>query len=914
MIMPLLSIKLCAPQTLPGLLPRRRLTDKLDAGLQRTLTLVSAPPGFGKTTLLSGWINEREGDLRAGWLSLDHEDNDPARFLSYLITAMQAFHDELGEVALSMLRAPQPPPLEMVLSSLVNELADLYAISPYAQISTAEGSSRCPFVLVLDDCQLIEAPSIHKALAFLIEHIPPHVHLVLSTRSDPPIPLARLRARGLLNELRQADLRFSSEEVAAFLDQAMGLALSDSEVEALEMRTEGWIAGLQLAAVALQGTLPLQRPEAAKNLIKDFDSSHRYVIDYLAEEVLSQQPDEIGEFLRQTAVLDQLSAPLCDAVTGREDSLRLLQHLERSNLFLVPLDHRREWYRYHRLFADFLRSRDDAPPQGPLHRRAALWYEAHGYPAEAVKHLMASGDVEEMGRLVVLAAGDLLQAGQLSTVLGWLDALPEQVVRTRFELSIYKGLGSFLMGEVESAASYAESAQAVVPSDVSRPSLAWLVGLRAYLARILEGNPQKSKALTREALALIESGDLFFRGMLLINLAELEHEDGDLDTAIKTLHKVIQLGWETGIHLATIGAVGNLVLLLNMQGKRRAAVGWCREAIAEHIDRQGRPMPAAGIGYLGLGMMYFEANELERAQRYLHRGFELAQPLAIIGVVRLAKIWLAKLQWARGEGEEALLTMRQALRAEVQFGPLAFTQLMAAVQADLHLGQGNLATAAAWAETADLSDPTLPDYWGWQEHLVYARVLLAQNRLIEAENLLAIIGRAARQNGRHGPLIAVQVLRARVAQALGQADDALSFLEGALQLAAPEGYRRVFLDGDRAMAELLGQVRRHLSDVAEIDFVESLLGAFPQQTPEPQQTSPRALSEAPRWRLPIEPLTERELEILRLIAAGRSNPEIADVLYLSVNTVKWHAKNLYAKLDVGSRVEVVARAQELGLL
>jgi LuxR family maltose regulon positive regulatory protein len=879
---PLLKTKLYIPPVRPELVSRPRLIEQLDAGLYpgRVLTLVAAPAGFGKTTLVSAWVRGCAPHTRAAWLSLDREDDNPVRFWAYLIAACQTVHGDLGREALQVLQVPQLVHARSLLLSLINDIAALPE----------------RFILVLDDYHLVSAAEIQDGLEFLLDHLPAQVRIVIMTRADPPFPLARLRVRGQLTEVREADLRFTPAESAAFLNRAMGLALSESKVEALEARTEGWIAGLQLAA------LSLQQRAGSMDLIESFDGSHRYVIDYLAQEVLGQQSDDVRDFLCQTSVLDRLTASLCDAVTGREDSEAILAHLDLANLFLIPLDDRRAWYRYHTLFADFLRWQNTEDERVSLHRRAARWHEERGLLSEAIQHALAAGDVPLAGRLIDLAAQDALDAGQFGTVQSWLDALPDAFVRADSALAALRGWLLLPTG-IDAAASYIDSAWESLPADAPPVSRARVLGLRALLVR-LSGDAGESIALSERALDLIGNAAPFARRMILLNLVETYHQTGDLDAALRVSHEIIRLVPEGQVWMAAISAVGELVLLLNAQGRLREAIVLGEQALARYVCGQGNPAPIVSVIHLCLGLLYYETDELARARQYVCEGLSLGQALQMHGFIRLGRIWLARVQWAMGETEAAWGTLHEAYRFEQQ-GPaeLSLLALCQATEIDFHLDRGDVDAATRLVGTAGLPTAAIPDHVMDNVRLAEARVRLAQGRLAEARDLLDAFERAAIEARHHKSLIRAYILRASVARAAGHPDGVRQDLEKALRLAAPEGYRRAFIESGDAIYEMLHRVR----SLAPA-FVDDLLGSFARSSAPPQAPE---RSSAP---LLYEPLSDRQLQVLRLVAKGLSNREIAETLFVTVGTVKKHLNNVFQKLDAQSRTQAVARARESNLL
>ncbi len=623
----LLTTKLYLPPPRPNAVLRPRLTEQLERGLNLgcKLILVSASAGFGKTALVSEWLrlrargNEGPPLCASAWLSLDEADNDPTRFFTYLVAALQQLDKAIGQ---GLRLTPQLPPVESLVTVLVNDLALLSG----------------PAVLVLDDYHLIRTPLIHDTLELLLSHQPPHLHLVITTREDPPLPLSRWRVRGHLVEIRQDELRFTPDEVSAFMRHTMGLPLQPTAIAALEARTEGWVAGLQLAAISMQG----RDERSLAEFIEAFSGSHRYVIDYLVEEVIQQQPDDIRRFLRETAILGRLSGPLCDAVLsrgageqrgrGEKDSpphLRtsaplpgsgqaILERLEQSNLFLIPLDDERRWYRYHHLFAEFLRTELDTVQQARLHRRAVCWFEANGLFAEAIQHALAAGDVVEAGRLIALAAPEALRRGELATLTGWLQALPDEFVQANYELTIFKAWLLWLTGQGALAEDTIHSASAVMPKDAPRRIRGRLVSLLALLALGHQGD--EGLQLAQEALSLIDEDDVFFRSITLLVIGEVRNYAGDSVGAAQVFEEILQLGQKLSDPFLMIGGAMNLAQQWNWQGKRRQSVALCHQIIDEWDDSNGRPFPLIGLVYYTLAEMEYYAHNLDLAQQYLDKG------------------------------------------------------------------------------------------------------------------------------------------------------------------------------------------------------------------------------------------------------------------------------------------------------
>jgi LuxR family maltose regulon positive regulatory protein len=896
-INPLLATKLHMPRPQMQLVQRAHLVERLQQGMQCTLTLVSAPAGFGKTTLLTQWF--AVNGLPAAWLSLEPEDNDPTRFLSYLIAALQTLDAQIGTTALAMLRTPQPPLPEAVLAVLISEV-------------TSRGAA--DFALVLEDYHVITDENIQRSMTFLLEHLPPLMHLVLATRADPPLPLARLRAQGQLTEIRTADLRFGGTETRSFLQGVMGLDLPLEAIDTLERSTEGWIAGLQLAGLSLQGRADVSAFMAA------FSGSHRFVLDYLSEEVLARQPTSVQQFLLHTCILERLSGPLCDAVRELEGSQAMLEALERANLFVVPLDDERRWYRYHHLFAGVLRRHllQLEPTLSPaLHRRASAWYEQNALPVEAVQHALAIPDVELAARLIEQIALPLAFQGQIHMVLSWLEALPETLIRTRPRLCVYYAVLLTFTNQLEAAKELLPEVERGIqemPAEQAQPIMGWVLSTRAAIAA-LSGNIEPAVSLAHQALELLPETD---RGGALVTTIRAYLVSGDV-TPTSEREVAAAVAWiRASSHLlATEISICLLAHLYVLQGGVRKAVA----TYAQVVQVVPRPevlqtMYSSLFYYFGLGDLLREWNDLEAAERHLSQGMTLVKGMLTLEpfVAILGYTALARLEQARGNAYEALATLDAMARLAEQrhFPPHQITQV-AAVRAQLELTQGNVAAAISWTESCGLSteDEELP-YPREAEYLTLVRVRIAQARTDPAspflQDVLHLLDRLlgdAQAKARMGSALEILVLRALAQEVQGDQTSALSTLERALVLAEPEGYIRLFVDEGEPMLTLLHLAYRR--GIAP-DYVATLLSAFGEQHAlvlPPLSPHPASL---------LEPLTEREREVLRLLLEGASNREIARRLIVSVNTVKRHVYNLCGKLGVQSRAQAIARARELNLV
>ena len=879
----LLTTKLYIPLPRPNLISRPRLIERLDEGLclGRRLTLIAAPAGFGKTTLLSEWVagcGRPEPVVRFAWVSLDRGDNDPARFWAYFIAALQGVQTGIGEATLAMLQSPKPLPAEAFLTDLINEIT---------------AASLKPFALVLDDYHLIKAQPIHNALTFLLDHLPPNLHLVIATRADPPLPLARLRARDQLTELCATDLRFSSSEAAEFLNQVMGLGLTGEDVATLETRTEGWIAGLQMAALSMRGRKDVTA------FIRTFSGSHRFILDYLAEEVLDRQPSDIQEFLLKTCILERMTTPLCDAVLSLStsaDSQRILEYLEHDNLFVVPLDDERRWYRYHRLFADLLRQRlqREKPELVPeMHRRAGEWYEQNGLIAEAGRHALAAGDFERAARLIERAGWEMLMRGACLTLLGWIDAFPDSFVRSRPRLGVIRAWCLAVTGQIDRA----ESCLSNVDVQQMQGKAA---AVRAYAASV-RGNARHGIAFAQQALEQLPEDNLLLRGFLTLNLGIAYSSSGEPEAASRALNQAIELSRVADQIDLTLAATATLGHVQDNQAMLRQAVETHRRVLDLARDLDGQPAPVVGMAYLGIAEVLYEWNDLDGALCHVTKGLKLLELGHFVTYLLFGHSLRARVCLARRVLDGAQTAIQQAERLAQDDDFAYMMAVLGGLRARLSLAQGDAAAAARWAQTHRWTDEAEIDRACEAEQMAVAWVLVAQDRAGEAMHLLARLLEAAQTAGRIENTIKILTLQALAFQAQHNLDGALSSLEQALLFAEPEGYVRTFLDEGEPMARLL---RCALSRGVAPNYVARLLAAFGEEV-EPASPAVESL---------IEPLSEREIQVLRLVTAGLSNPEIAQELFIAVSTVKSHINHIYGKLDVRSRTQAAARARELNLL
>ncbi|MEH7248838.1 LuxR C-terminal-related transcriptional regulator [Neobacillus niacini] len=875
----------------------------MNKGLNRKLTLISASAGFGKTTLVSEWVAGCERPV--AWLSLDEGDGDAARFLTHLVAALQTIIDNIGEGVVGSLKSPQPPSIESILIVLLNEILAI----PYK------------FVLVLDDYHFIDSNRIDDALIFLLEHLPPQMHLVIATREDPQLPLGRLRARGHLTELRANDLRFTPGEAAMFLNEVIGLDLTTDEITALETRTEGWIAGLQLAALSMHGR------EDIPAFIRAFAGDNRYIMDYLVEEVLQRVPNYVRTFLLQTSILDRLHGPLCDAVTSQAESSDRLDSLERGNFFIVPLDDRRLWYRYHHLFAEVLSShlRADLPDQvATLHLRASKWYEQNGSPADTIRHALAAKDFTRAADLIEMACPAIGRSGQWALVLGWLKGLPSELVHCRPVLCVWYAGALLAGGKLEAVEDRLQIAEKwlettagmrnrleaplakmiVVDEEEFRRLPGSIAVFRAGLALVLGDVPATVK-YAQLVLDLVPEDDHLPRGSAAALLGLASWRSGDLDEA----HRMFADGIAT-VQLA--GAIPDAINGAIALADIRIAQGRLRDAMRTYkrglllAAEYGEPelLGTADI-YVGMSELHREHNDLNTATQHLLRSKEQGEHTGFPQNRYRWYVAMARIREAEGNLDSALNLLHEAEKLYVSDFFLNVSPI-AALKTRIWVAQGRLGEALDWAREQDLSARDDLSYMHEFEHITLVRVLLAKYKseradhsMLEAMGLLERLLQAAEEGGRKGSAIEILIMQALAHQIKGDSPAALVPLERALSLGEQEGYVRIFVDEGQPMAALLEvAVKRKVS----LNYVRRLLKFFNKTEDKP-----------PANQVLSERLSEREREVLRLLRTDLSGPDIARELIVSLNTLRSHTKNIYGKLEVTNRRAAVRRAEELDL-
>lgn len=923
MTAPILITKLYIPSTRAELVQRPELIERLKDGLDKKLTLISAPAGFGKTTLVSHWLENLREDkeihshsIQVAWLSLDEDDNDPVRFLTYFITAFNQIKEidaDIGQGALSMLQSPQPPPANTVLISLINDLATISE----------------KVIFVLDDYHLIQAQIIHQALVFLLENLPPQLHLVIATRQDPPLFLSRLRAQDQITELRAADLRFTSIEAADFLNQVMGLNLSSGDIAELESRTEGWIAGLQLAAISMQ------RRKDRTGFIKSFTGGHRLVLDFLIEEVLRLQPKSTQNFLLQTAVLDRMTDSLCNVITGQENSQEILEMLDHANLFIVTLDDERRWFRYHHLFADLLRQRlRQTQPENvsTLHTRASKWYERNGLVDEAIEHALRAEDFERTAQLIEERGDAIWRRGEHAKLKRWLIDLPDELVFSRPQLCIYRAWYLFASGQQHEAEVFLETAEladdsTTTPfteadpkkgaegSGTNRLMLRGRVAaIRAFMAGFL-GDAPAIIQYSKRALDDLPEEDLTWRSTAAVALGDGYGMEGDMNLAYRARLDASEVCKEAGNIYFLMVANSKLAMTLREQGRLEETVKLCELQI-QIAKENGLSKSGVAGGLLAIwGEVLAELNDLDGAIHLAKNGAEMTLPSGPLAALGWSHLCLLRILFSCGDlqGMEDLIQKVEEINRKSEIPPWISKQVTI-WQTRLWLVKNKLQAASQQAEasgiiSAGISPDQLPEtnFFTLIEYIVLARTLIAQERLDDAIRLLQWLFEQAEIRGRTSKEIEILLLQALAFQARGDTNQAVDNLERALTLAEPEGFVRIFVDEGPPMARLLYETLRR--EVA-LDYVSRLLQAFPIDESEHIGLPDTQSSESGY----IEPLSEREIEVLQLIAKGLTNPEIATRLILSLYTVKTHARNIYSKLGVNNRIQAVDKAKTLGIL
>ena len=870
----ILKTKLIIPLLRPDIVLRPHLFSSLNEGLKCKLTLVSAPAGFGKTTLVGSWA--AGCGMPAAWLSLDEGDSDPAVFFSYLTASLQTIVPDICKSVTGLLQSPQPP-VESILTVLLNDISNIPAVPEN-------------FILVLDDYHVIDSRILDKALAYLLEHQPPRMHIIIATREDPDLPLARLRARGELTEIRTADLRFTPVQAAGFFRGVMGLNLSAEEVAALEARTEGWIAGLQLAAISMQGQ------KDVSGFIKSFTGSHHFIMDYLLEEVLQQQSPEVQAFLLRTSILDRLCGPLCDAVTLESSGQETLEYLEHANMFIVPLDHERHWYRYHRLFADLLRqrlsSRQDlsADQAAGYHKRASSWYEENGFEIEAFHHAAAANDIDLAVRLIEGKVMPLHFRGTMAviTILKWLESLPGTVLEKRPPLLVKYASLMLVTGRttgVEEKLQAAETAMEGAEQDGNtRNLIGQIAAARATLA-LSRYDVETMMSQSRRALENLDPGNLPLRNIAIWTLGVAYHYQGDRARASRAYSEAMSISQATGDILNTLLSAIGMGNIQEAENQLYQAADTYRRVLKLEGDT---PQPVSYEAHLGLARISYEWNDLEAAEKFGQQSLILARQYdRVIDRFVICEVFLARLKLALGDAAGAADILHRSGQFARDNNFVHRIPEVAAAQVLTFIRQGNLEAAASLLEKHE-------------NPVSRARLLLARGNPSAAFALLEDLREQAESRGWKDELLRVKILQAIALHENGDKNGAVQAIGAALAEAQSGGFIRIFVDEGIPMANLLSSAagKGVMSKGVSPEYLGRLMAAF-----KPEKSQPL-----------IEELSRRELEVLRLIAAGFSNQEICERLFLALSSVKGHNKNIFAKLQVRSRTEAAARARELGLL
>lgn len=869
-----LTTKFYTPSIRPNLVARPRLIERMNIAEHVKLTLVSAPAGYGKSTLAGEWVNQK--GIPAAWLTLDKNDNNLNRLITYIIAAIRTVFPDFGEMTLAALQMDQPLAPNTILTSLINEI----------------NRTSNQLMLVLDDYHNITDHQVHEAISYLLDFLSEFVHLVILTRSDPPIPLGRLRAQGQLVEIRVNDLSFTSEETTAFLNETMGLGLSSELIRSLEERTEGWITGLQLAALSLKELDSQQIGE----FITKFTGGHHYIVDYLLEEVLARQPDSLRDFLLRTSVLERLTGDLCNALTGRADGQDMLESLDRGNLFLLPLDDMRRWYRYHRLFADLLQQRlrqEQGYSARNLHRQASDWFEKNRFIFEAMQHALKAKDFERVAEQMEQVGWELFTRGEMAAIIRWISALPKEILSSRPELSVLYAWAMAKSGQLDDV----EPCLQGVDTQTMKGEVA---AVRAYVSGV-HGNLSQAVELAQTALANLPEENFHMRAIVTQNLGVAYHWIGDPISAIQTLTKAVELTRLANQKFQTLTTLAILGRAHEMQGNLHKAREIYQNAITLGSEASQEPVPFAGMAYVGMARLQYEWNDLEGAMYNAREGIRLSKTGGFMAYQIFGYAILARIYEAKGDHDRA----DEMLQKAEWLGQGSEYDLVLALVSEMRIRmwirQGNLSAAEDWARAHLLSSVDELNAASEIEQIAVARVLVAQDRFDQALNLLTQLLDTAQAANRMENVLKILILLALVYQSERKTASALSVLERVLALAKSEGYRRIFIDQGEAMERLL---RRAGTQGIEPQFVAKLLPEFDQSSAGPGMiTQPL-----------IEPLSRRQLEVLNLLADGLSNEEIAEKLVITVGTVKAHTANIYRKLNVNSRLQAVARARELEIL
>jgi len=869
----------------------------LNEGKHEKLTLISSSAGFGKTTLLSNW--SLQCDEHVAWVALDTSDNDPIRFWTYVFAALQTRVSSLGQTSIVMLQSSPTPPVSSLLTALINDLSSLEE----------------DIILVLDDYHVIEEKSIHDDMMFLLEHVPPSLHLFIAGRNDPPLPLARLRVRERIIEIRDINLRFTQEEALAFLRGTMNLSLTEYDVAALEARTEGWIAGLQLAAVSLQNRSNISER------VQAFTGSNRFILDYLIDEVVNRQLSHIQQFLLQTSILSRFNASLCEAVTGREDCQSTLELLEHHNVFIIPLDDERHWYRYHALFGDVLQARLTSTQREhmpELHLKAAQWYENNQLVVDAVHHALAAKSYFYAAQLIEGSIESIWESGELTTFIGWVQALPEEILHSRLWLCTIYVWVLFLAIRPEAATQVMryvvselerEDANSDTPSYRSIRGL--LAAIQAMLA-VMNGEYQRVIGLSQQALEMMPEEMHLWRLIPTINLGFAYQVTGDVVEAQTAFLEASRTALSINNLYFALTALNGLSMAQITQGNLRQAMNICLQAQAL-LTHMGGQLPVAGYTSVSIGRIEFEWNHMESAVVHLQQGIQQGLQWHVGDIIQYGHIGLAYALLFLRDFVGARQSWEQAHTIVEKFGSDLDKLEIMALQVRLWLAEGNLTDASAWSSTWKARNEPI-DFQHEGGHLMYARVCIAQKKYRDALDLLTLLLPVAEKQRRTRSIVEILVLQAIALECSHAQSQALTTLTRALAFTRSEGYIRLYIDEGEPTCRLLDILHSEWQKYPQQDiytlteYVSTLLQSFGYKKPQKNEAPSNGNSSL------IEPLSERELEVLQMLAHGASNQEIAETLVITLSTVKKHVGNVLAKLSVTSRTQAIVRARELQIL
>lgn len=884
----IIKTKLYIPQYRENSISRPALIQKLSEGLScnMQITLVSAPPGYGKTSLIVEW--SKKSHLNFIWLTLDKGDNEPVRFFSYFIAALQQVDKNIGIAALSLLDAPQFPPLDLLAGALVNDITDLPGRA----------------ILVLDDFQHINDEFINETLRYFLENQPQNLHMVIISRQDPGISFSKHRARGLINEIREADLRFSHQESLDFIKTTMNLQLTQEQVSVLESRTEGWAAGLQLSALSIQG----RDDKALLKFLDEFSGTQRYIIDYLFEEAFAQLPERVKRFLVQTSILDRFCSQLCDELLGRHDSSSVINRISKDNIFISSLDEYGHWYRYHTLFRDILKTELDDDQQKALYMKASIWFEQNGLYDEAISYAIAAQDFDALERLLTKTAWSLIQSGEIRTLYDRIQALPIEWRENSNEIKMYRSWCLLLSGDGKEASR--------VMNDIDftelvryRPEIkANMLILQIFKAvSFKELLPMR---LPEQAADFIESDDPVLRTAALYCTAQIKSFQGDLDASVRYYHEAYNNALKARQYFMAVISVKNLSITLLLRGKKTDAMNFCNSRMTQLVDARGKLLPAASILYVPMGMAYYSEDNLDQAYECLEKGISISRKLSLMHFAVQGEMSMALLQFAMHDVKGALKTIYESGRSLKEIGMEIGVPMFTAIEAELYLRNGDLEFARKWADKMGLNCADLSGIIDERQYFTYSRILTVEGKYAEARTILDKLEMLAEEGDRIYRLITVHILKAVNYFKMNRQDLSLDSLERALKLAVPESYFRLFLDEDPCIYPLLIKVR----PLAPV-FIDILSEKYKREdtVADTQKNNSQKSVSLENKNIPglLEQLSDRELEVLRLVAAGLPNQEIANRLFISLGTTKWHITNIFSKLRVKNRVQAVEAAKSL---